>query len=180
MNYLILINRNNTLDKNYIPKYLTDTCSKYKKGIKVVDKVNDMFLLMKLEALKYGYDIDIMSGYRDYDYQVKLYNKLIKDKGFNYAYRIIAPPGASEHQTGLAIDICVYRYDKCYVEHELNDFDEISWIIKNAHRFGFILRYPKGKEDITGYSYEPWHFRYVGNMASYLYFNNLTLEEYCK
>ena len=177
MNYLMLVNRDNLLNKTYVPKNLVDCDSKYKQNF-VVDIVYQQFMLMKIEAIILGYDIDIMSGYRDYNYQEKLYNKLVNDKGFNYAFRYIAPPGASEHQTGLAIDLCIYREGKCYIEHEIQNFEEIKWVEKNAHRFGFILRYPFGLEDITGYNYEPWHFRYVGDMASYLYYNNLTLEEF--
>lgn len=178
MDYLLLINRDNLLDKTYIPDNLIDCKSIYKDKILINKKVSQMFSLMKMEAKKYGYDIDIMSGYRTYDYQEKIYNKLINEKGFNYAFRHIAPPGGSEHQSGLAIDVCIYRNDKCYIEHDIAEFEEIKWIHKNAHRYGFILRYPYEMEEITGYNYEPWHFRYVGNMASYLYFNNLILEKY--
>ena len=177
MNYLILVNKEHMLDKTFVPDRLIDSKSNYKNGILICDKVFSMFDKMKYEALNYGYKIDIMSGYRDYDYQEKIYNKLVKEKGLNYAFRYIAKPGCSEHQTGLAIDICVYRDGKCYIEHEIADFIEIKWLHDNAHRFGFILRYPFNKEDITGYNYEPWHLRYIGNMASYLYYNNLTLEE---
>ena len=178
MDYLLLVNRNNILDKTYVPNDLVNANSIYKKNTLVRKKVLNMFNLMRLEALKYGYDIDIMSGYRSYSYQEKIYDRLVKDKGLNYAFRHIATAGSSEHQTGLAIDICVYRDDSCYIEHEVNSFIEIKWLYDNAHKFGFILRYPQGKEDITGYNYEPWHFRYVGNMASYIFYNNLTLEEY--
>lgn len=172
MNYRLLVNRNNILDKTYIPNNLVDCGSIYRDNILVVDKVKRMFNLMKLEALKRGYDIDIMSGYRSYEYQEKLYNKLVYEKGFNYTFRHIASAGASEHQTGLAIDVCVYRDEKCFIEYEISDFEEIKWLHSNAHRYGFILRYPFGMEEITGYNYEPWHFRYVGNMASYIYYNN--------
>lgn len=178
MNYLKLVNRDNLLDRTYISTNLVDTNSKYRDNILVCDKVYQQFMLMKMDALKNGYDIDIMSGYRSYDYQEKIYNRLVNEKGLNYAIRHIAPAGASEHQTGLAIDICVYKDDKCYIEHEISEFEEIKWLHKNAHKYGFILRYLNGKEDITGYNYEPWHFRYVGNKASYIYYNNLTLEEY--
>ena len=178
MNYLILVNRDNLLDRTYVPSCLVDSMSNYRDNILVCDKVLTMFNLIKNDALKYGYNIDIMSGYRDYLYQEKIYNKLVYDKGINYAFRHIAPAGASEHQTGLAIDICIYRDNKCYIEHEILDMDEIKWLHRNAHRYGFILRYPDNKEDITGYNYEPWHFRYVGDKASYLYYNELTLEEY--
>ena len=176
MDYLLLVNRDNRLDKMDVPDDLVNAGSIYKKNILVNRKVLNMFNLMKMEALRNGYDIDIMSGYRGYNYQNKIYHKLIRDKGLNYALRHIAPAGASEHQTGLAIDICVYRDSKCYIEGELNNFKEIQWLHKNAHRFGFILRYPEGAEDITGYNYEPWHFRYVGNKASYIYYNKKVLD----
>jgi len=178
MHYLILVNKDNLLDKNYVPSNLVDCKSKYRDGMKICNEVYKNFVLMKTEALKHGYRIDIMSGYRDYDYQEKIYKRLILEKGFNYAFRYIAPPGASEHQTGLALDVCVYRGNMCYTEHEIEDFLEIKWLHANAHLFGFVLRYPLEKEHITGYNYEPWHFRYLGSIANYLYTNHLTLEEY--
>ena len=180
MDYLILVNRDNVLNKTYIPSNLCDAKSKYKDGILVNKIVFDQFIKMKNDMKKYKYDIDIMSAYRDYSYQEKLYNKLILEKGFNYAFRCIAPPGASEHQTGLAIDVCIYRGNNCYIEHEIDDMEEIKWLHNNAYKYGFILRYPMDKEDITGYNYEAWHFRYVGKIAKYLYHNNLTLDEYLK
>lgn len=176
MDYLLLVNRDNLLNKTYIPSDLVNSKSIYKDNILINNKVLRMFNLMRNEAKKYGYDIDIMSGYRTYEYQEKIYNKLVHDKGLNYAIRHIAPAGASEHQTGLAIDICIYRDEKCFIEHEISDFEEIEWLHKNAHRYGFILRYPYGMEDKTGYNYEPWHFRYVGNMASYIFYNDKVLD----
>ena len=178
MNYLMLVNKDNPLDNEFIPSNLVEVLSKYKDGIKINDECYKNFLLMQEDAKKYGYDIDIMSGYRDYLYQEKIYNKLVKEKGFNYAISRIAKAGCSEHQTGLAIDICIYKNNKCYIEHELEDFKEIKWIHQNCYRYGFILRYPFGKEDITKYSYEPWHLRYVGNIAKSIYNNDITLEEY--
>ena len=180
MDYLMLVNRDNLLDKDYIPPNLVNANSLYKKNIEVDTKVLEMFNLMKKEALKYNYKIDIMSGYRTYKYQKNIYQKLLDDKGFNYTLRHIAPAGASEHQTGLAIDICIYKDNKCYIEHDITNFDEIKWLHNNAHRFGFILRYPQDKEYITGYDYEPWHFRYIGDKARYIYTHNITLEEYKK
>jgi len=178
MNYLMLVNKTNCLSKDYIPNDLVNVSSLYKDGIKLDKKTYDAFLKMQEDSLKHGYYIDIMSGYRDYLYQEKIYEKLVQEKGFNYAISRIAKPGCSEHQTGLAIDICVYRDDKCYIEDEITDFIEIKWVHQNCHRYGFILRYPFGKEDITKYSFEPWHFRYVGDVASEMYNNDLTLEEY--
>ena len=178
MDYKVLVNRDNILDKTYVPLDLIDSNSNYKEGILVNKKVLEQFLLMKNDASKLGYNIDIMSGYRDYLYQEKIYNKLLKDKGFAYTFRSVAKPGCSEHQTGLAIDICVYRDDKCYIEHELEDMDEINWVINNCYKYGFILRYPRGTEDKTGYNYEPWHFRYVDDIAEHLHKNKILLEDY--
>ena len=178
MDYEILVNKDNALDKTYVPNDLVDALSSYKDNILVNKKVLEQFSLMKEDANKLGYKIDIMSGYRDYMYQEKIYNKLLKEKGFAYTFRSIAKAGTSEHQTGLAIDICVYRDDKCYIEHELEDSEEINWVINNCYKYGFILRYPRYMEDKTGYNYEPWHFRYVGDIAEYLYVNNILLDDY--
>lgn len=178
MNYEMLVNKTNTLDEFYIPNNLVDSLSKYKNNILVEENALNAFRKMQKDALDYNYVIDIMSGYRTYNYQKNLYNNLVKNMGFNYALRAIAKPGCSEHQTGLAIDYCIYKNDKCYIEYEIIDMVETKWIHDNAHKYGFILRYPKGKEEITGYNYEPWHLRYVGDLAIYLYNNDLTLEEY--
>ena len=178
MNYELLINKNNSLDENYIPNNLVDSLSKYKDNIMVEENVLNAFRKMQSDALEFNYNIDIMSAYRTYNYQKNLYNNLVRKKGFNYALRAIAKPGCSEHQTGLAIDYCIYKDDLCYIEHEVEELIESKWIKENAHKYGFIIRYPKGKEEITGYNYEPWHLRYVGDLAIYLYNNDLTLEEY--
>lgn len=178
MDYNILVNKDNPLPRAHIPNDLVIAESSYKDNIYIDKTVKEAYDKLKEAASKYNYHIDIVSGYRDYDYQEKIYNKLLEEKGFSYAITRIAEPGKSEHQTGLALDFCVYKDEKCYIEHELEDFPETKWIHQNCHRYGFILRYPEGKEDITKYSYEPWHLRYVGSIASYLYNNNLTLEEY--
>ena len=178
MDYEILVNKDNMLDRTYTPNDLVDVNSKYKEGILVNKTVLKQFNLMKDDAYKNGYEIDIMSGYRDYNYQDKIYNKLLKEKGFAYTFRSIAKPGCSEHQTGLAIDICVYRDNNCYIEHELEEMDEIKWLMNNCYKYGFILRYPKNMEDVTGYNYEPWHYRYVGDIAEYLYKKNILFEDY--
>ena len=88
-----------------------------------------------------------------------------------------AKPGHSEHQTGLSIDV-----EGSNLDYDLfAESKEFNWMKNNAHKYGFILRYPKGKEHITGFKYEPWHYRYVGkDVASYIYKNNITLEEYTR
>ena len=178
MDYKMLVNRDNALNRTYIPDDLVSANSNYKDGILINKLALEKFNLMKEDARNLGYNIDIMSGYRDYMYQEKLYNKLLKEKGFAYAFRSIAKPGTSEHQTGLAIDVCVYRDGKCYIEHEIEDSIELEWLINNSYKYGFILRYPKNMEDRTGYNYAPWHYRYVGDIAEYLVNNNMLLEDY--
>lgn len=178
MDYNILVNKDNPLPRAHIPNNLVDAESIYKDNILIDEQVKESFNRLKKEALKYNYNIDIESGYRDFDYQEKIYNKLLEEKGFAYAVTRIAEPGKSEHQTGLAIDFCVYKDDKCYIEHDVKELEETKWIHQNAHKFGFILRYPEGKEDITKYSYEPWHLRYIGELAAHLYHKKITLEEY--
>jgi D-alanyl-D-alanine carboxypeptidase len=180
MDYEILVNKDNALDRNYVPSGLVDVKSKYKDGIMINKLVYEQFLLMKSDALKLGYNIDIMSGYRDYFYQDRLFNQLVEEKGLEYTLESIAKPGYSEHQTGLAIDICVFRNGKFFIENEIKDFEEIRWVINNCHNYGFVLRYPENNENITGYKYEPWHFRYVGDSASYLYMNNILFDNYKK
>ena len=111
------------------------------------------------------------------NYIKQLYNTYVRRDGEENANRYSAMPGYSEHQTGLAIDITNERTNRS-IGSWFNDTPQASWLYENAYKYGFILRYPEGKEDITKYSYEPWHIRYVGNIASYIYNNNLTLEEY--
>lgn len=179
MDYQMLVNKENLLDKTFIPNSLVDTNSRYKDNIKIDKVVLDNFIKMKYDMQLLGYDIDIMSGYRDYYYQEKIYNRSIRDKGYAYTLRSIATPGSSEHQTGLAIDICIYKDNKVYIEHQIINTKELEFLKYNSYKYGFILRYPEDKEDITGYNYEPWHYRYVGiKLATYLFKNNLTLEEY--
>lgn len=178
MNYQILVNKDNPLIKNYIPKDLIPAHSQYKDNLLISQQVYKAFKRMQQSAKQQGYEFDVMSGYRSYSYQENVYNKLLQEKGYTYTFRSVAKPGCSEHQTGLAIDICFYRNNHCYIEHELEGTEELNWLINNCTKFGFILRYPKEKENITGYNYEPWHYRYVGSLAKILTKNNLTLEEY--
>lgn len=178
MNYQILVNKENRIPDNFKAD-LKEAFSRYKPGILVEKETLFHFRLMQEEALKSEYVIDIESGFRTHKYQQMLVDNLIKEKGLEYANKYIAKPYHSEHETGLAIDICVYENGEYLTEHDLKHEDAVKWVHENAHRFGFILRYPLGKENITGYNYEPWHIRYVGkDLADYLYKNYLTLEEY--
>nr|WP_250130198.1 M15 family metallopeptidase [Jeotgalicoccus sp. WY2] len=106
-----------------------------------------------------------------------MYNNYVAQDGKEAADRYSAEPGHSEHQTGLAID--VGSYDSAVLLQTSFEYTpEFQWLKDVAHEYGFIIRYMKGKEDITGYMYEPWHLRYVGDKAPAIYESGLTLEEY--
>lgn len=138
----------------------------------------EQFEIMKSDAKKDGLDINIRSGFRTTETQRMLYDNYVKRDGVEKASRYSALPGHSEHQTGLAIDISNGDYVTS-IGDWFNETPQAKWLYENAHKYGFILRYPQGKEDITGYKYESWHYRYVGTEHSqYFNQNNLTLEEY--
>lgn len=175
---LVLVNKNNKLNKNYIPNDLEKINLKYATEEKYLRKEAKVsFERLSEEARLRNYSIVAVSTYRSYEYQDKLYNYYVETKGIEYADLCSARPGHSEHQTGLAVDVMGSNKDYDRFEESI----EFIWMRDNAHKFGFILRYPKGKEHITGFKYEPWHFRYVGiDIATEIYQNNLTLEEYHK
>ena len=136
--------------------------------------VMSAFRLMKSDAASLGLNIYIASGYRGYAYQERLYNNYTAVSGIERADTYSARPGHSEHQTGLCFDLNS-------VDDSFANTKEGRWIQENAYLYGFIIRYPKGKERITGYQYESWHLRYVGKeLAKNLYNNGewITLEEY--
>ena len=174
-NYEYIVNKNNKLESDYIPTDLEEIDLRFaclNKFLRKEAKIN--FERMAKDARDKGYNIVAVSAYRSYNYQEKLYNNYVVDKGFYYADIASARPGHSEHQTGLAVDVADLSLD-------YDNFDktkEFKWMINNSYKYGFILRYPKAKFHITGFKYEPWHYRYVGiKLASYLYKNNLLLEE---
>jgi len=129
------------------------------------------------DAEEEGLHIRANYAYRSYEYQEGVYNSYKNSYSEKYADSISARPGYSEHQTGLAVDVGVaYNYSTGAKFAATNEFE---WMKDNCYKYGFILRYPEGKEDITGYNYEAWHYRYVGvEAATYIYENDITLEEY--
>lgn len=137
-------------------------------------RLDEMLLQGEKEIKK---SLHAFSGYRSYSYQENLYLSDLYNYGQEYVDKFTAKPGYSEHQTGLAFDIG--GEPKCWADPCFDDTEEAKWLAENAHRFGFILRYPKGKENITGYGFESWHFRYVGEEhAMKIYEEGLSLEEY--
>ena len=174
----VLVNKNNKLDKFYRPYDLvkiSEECSNKDKYLRIEAKVN--YEIMCKKAKQEGYRIMVVSSYRSYFYQQELYNYYVKKMGLKKTDKASARPGHSEHQTGLAIDI--EGSNKDYMKFEKSK--EFKWLQNNAYKYGFILRYPKGKEYITGFKYEPWHYRYVGKkIAKIIHNQNITLEEYLK
>ena len=171
-----LVNKNIRLEKEYIPDDLELLDIKYACKDKYLRKEAKIFFeKMAEDAKKDGLNIVATSTYRSYDYQEKLYNNYCLDKGVYYADMASARAGHSEHQTGLAVDVA----DSSLDYDNFEDTKEFIWMNKNSYKYGFILRYPKAKFHITGFKYEPWHYRYVGTKLSYyLYKNKLTLDEY--
>ncbi len=175
---LLIVNKYYYLDKNYSYGNLVTIDKKYdnKTGSKLSSVAYEAFKKLVDDASKKGYYIRNNSAYRSYDYQNSLYSNYKILNGLAWADKWSARPGHSEHQTGLALDVGVKG------KLSLDSFEgsnEFIWMRDNAHLYGFILRYPKGKEYITGYGYEPWHYRYVGvDVATYIYENNITFEEY--
>lgn len=143
--------------------------SNYNKGVDAT--ANQALINLQNAASQTGYNIPLLSGFRSYETQKTLYNNYVARDGVALADTYSARPGHSEHQTGLAFD--VGKIDNGYGET-----NEGKWLATHAHEYGFIIRYLKGKESITGYMYEPWHIRYVGSVATEIYQANITLEEY--
>lgn len=184
----VLVNKENMLSIDYIPKnmYIVDNNENNFHNY-LIDNIKPM---LRMEVKPYieklihdannnGINIIVDSAFRSGNYQQMILDKLISEKG-NEAYKLIALPGASEHQTGLAIDFAIYE-NGIYNDNIKEDDKEAIWLKDNAWKYGFILRYPKGKEDITGFNFEPWHYRFVGlELALELYQTNQTLEEYKK
>lgn len=170
---VILVNKFHYLSQSYIPKDLSKAqgCGQptlRKEAALAYDLMCQAITKARLLLL------EATSSYRSYGYQASLYNSYLKQYGRTYTDTFSARPGFSEHQTGLAIDVHAEN-------HEFDSFvstETYQWMIQNAARFGFILRYPKGKEDITGYQFEAWHYRYVGiDLALQLQTQGITLDE---
>lgn len=181
--YTVFVSRDYLLPADYIPKDLvelkvrfsSDTHDDKRKLRKVAaDALEDMFRA----AEKKGIILYGVSGYRSYERQQSIYNRNVSLHGKKATDALSAKPGSSEHQTGLTIDVSISSLG-CLLTERFAQTKEGRWLAKNAHKYGYIIRYPEGKSKITGYSYEPWHIRYVGvTVATYLYRNDLTLEEY--
>lgn len=172
----ILVNKYIYLPEDYIPNNLTKISSEFSSSTKeLVYEAKEAFEKMAISAKEEGYSIRAISAYRSYSYQKGLYDNYVSQDGVELADTYSARPGYSEHQTGLVVDVDNGKVDF----NRFEETEEFNWMNSHAHEYGFILRYPKGKEDITGYDYEAWHYRYVGKeIATFMKNNNLTFDEY--
>ncbi len=172
---LMLVNKYHKLSANYVPSNLVTVESKYGRPLQMDKTAYEAFKKMWQVANKSGLHINVRSPYRSYDTQKSLYERYASVDGYDEADTYSARAGYSEHQTGLAVDVVAK-------DDDLGNFEntkEFEWIKNNAHKYGFIMRYPKGKEYLTGYMYEPWHYRYVGvEVATDIYNKGITFEEY--
>lgn len=179
--YLMLINKKSGINESYIPPDLVIPNVKFRVA-------DDMCREMRLDAANAlenmfndakndGINLIAISGYRSYDYQKVVYDRSVETEGQEYTNNYVAIPGTSEHQTGLVMDLLSDEY--LSLDEGFENTMAFKWIMENMSNYGFILRYPKGKESITGYDYEPWHLRYVGvDVAKEIMSNGITLEEY--
>ena len=174
---LMLTNKFNYLDNTYNSDKMIVVSKQYSYGENqmLTSEAYNEFIKMFKAAKEAGLSLIINSSFRSYEDQEEIYNMYKNSKGEEYADTIAAKPGFSEHQTGMAIDIQAPGSRAATFE----EFEEFKWLQENAHKYGFILRYPKDKEYLTGYNYESWHYRYVGvEAATYIKENNITFDEY--
>lgn len=178
---LLLVNKQHPVPEDY-----SFPMGSISKNMKCDARILSRLQQMMEAADKENITLSIKSPYRNEQRQEYLFNKKIKTymkakmsylQAYKETAQVVTLPGSSEHQIGLALDIVSSKYS--LLEQEFGETDAGIWLEAHAHEYGFIVRYPKDKEDITGIEYEPWHFRYVGvPAATYIYENHLTLEEF--
>lgn len=179
----VLVNKEYTIPESYKPSDLVEPNIKFSFNYsdekrKVRKETADNLELLFQAAKSEGYELLGVSGYRSYKRQKTIYEYNLLNNGFDYTQIYSAMAGTSEHQTGLSIDISCASMQGMLTD-KFGDTKEGKWVSENCYKYGFIVRYPKNKSNVTGYGYEPWHIRYVGNdLAKYLYEKNITLDEY--
>ena len=172
--YLMLVNKYYTLPSDYEPDDLVYVEDEYGRGM-TRERVYEAFKQLHDDALELGYNIIVVSAYRSYDYQLGLYEMYCESDPVEVVDTYCARPGLSEHQTGLCLDVSIPGLS-------IDDFYQCGaapWLEENAPKYGFIIRFPKDKEDITGYQWESWHIRYLGEqVAQDVYDRHITYDEY--
>ena len=185
IDYLVLVNSANQLPEDWDQKVdLVVDKDPWGNDVIIEKQTLKHFNELQQALLEQGVDIRLDSVYRSRQDQIDLWNYFQEEYGEEYCQKYVAPPGYSEHQTGLAIDVCMMingepDNDNDHMIANVELFDKVHQLMPE---YGFILRYPEGKEDITGYGYEPWHLRYVGDpkVAREITNSGLTLEDYLK
>ena len=179
--YLIVANKKHKLPEGYEPSDLAypEVNMRYNNWtlrMEAAVALEEMFAA----AAEEGVNLVMGSGYRGEEFQRVLYDGYVAEGGQSYADSISSRPGYSDHQTGLATDLC--GQDAAYdLTQDFEMTQEGKWLAENAYKYGFIMRYPKGKEAITGYAYEPWHFRYITKAEAQKIHDageNMTFEEF--
>jgi zinc D-Ala-D-Ala carboxypeptidase len=170
-----LVNRSQLISEDYVPEVRKTDLAGLSQSMRAdaASALEALFAAAKTDGIR----LSTVSGYRSYSKQNTLYDRKVNNAGADTADSLVAQPGSSEHQLGLAMDVA--KGGKSSLNSRFADTAEGRWIADNAHLYGFIVRYPEGMEDITGYSYEPWHLRYVGtSYARAVYESGLPLDLY--
>lgn len=179
-NRMVLVNKQYAVSQDYCPTDMVDIDGSLStnQNLKVKREAYDAYLKMLENANAEGLNFAICSAYRSYELQESLYNQSLQSNGETYTEKMYAHPGQSEHHTGYAIDVTSASMN-WGLSQDFADYPDGAWITAHCSEYGFIIRYPRGKEDITGYMYEPWHIRYVGvDAAKEITEKGITLEEY--
>ena len=171
----MLVNKYHGLSKDYEAEDIVKVSTTYGyEGQKLNKEAYEAFKKLADDAKKAGYTIVILSSYRTYEYQEDLWTKRKQSAGIEKADAYAARAGSSEHETGYAIDVADYNNPTNFNEQE-----SFIWMKENSYKYGYIIRYPEGKENITGYDYEAWHYRYLGvELATKVYNEGITYDEY--
>ena len=182
-NYLVLVNKENKLPDNWENTIeLVADKDAWGDEVKVEKEALAQFKKLQADLKKAGVEIELDSIYRSVAEQQDLWDRWTVEYGEDYVKKYVAVPGYSEHHTGLAIDVCLKKNGKIIADNDemIKEKEIFAKVHAKLADYGFILRYPDGKKETTGYSYEPWHFRYVGSteIAHKIMDNNLTFEEY--
>ncbi len=184
--YENLINKDKPIDSNFYKNFeLIEILNVDNEKIQIEKLTYNNYLKLNKELLeKENIEIGVLNSFRDFKEQEEICKEYVKIYGEDLAYKLAALPGTSEHHTGLAIDIAVKKDDGNFAETNQELYEEENKFLivhKYLYKYGFILRYPKDKTNITKYNYEPWHIRYVGEkIAKVCFYENITLEEYYK
>lgn len=172
---LFLVNRNELISEDYVPEVRKTNLVGISQSMRedAAAALEELFAAAKADGIR----LSTVSGYRSYSKQNLLYDRKVKTAGTETADSLVALPGSSEHQLGLAMDVS--KSGSSSLNSQFANTSEGQWVASNAHLYGFIVRYPQGMEDITGYSYEPWHIRYVGKAyAQAIYDSGLPMDLY--